>query len=283
MLNSSTSSDFLFEKISPEIVLKIEAQIREIEEQEHVHIFFACENGSHAWGTASASSDYDVRFLYVHPIEWYLSIDSAEKKEVVEKKVSPEFDFSGWDFRKALRLLYSANPSLQEWLRSPLIYHEFIEVTSPLKILSSQFFRVKTCMYHYLHMAQGNFRAYLQGDQVWIKKYFYVLRPLLAIRWLEQKQEMPPIEFMHLVELVQDQKDLYHEILKLLDMKKKEALLEKGTPLPNIATFIQKEFQRLEKFVFPTESPLALPSIELLNQFFCQILYKIWTPPPLLP
>ncbi len=55
-------------------------------------------------------------------------------------------------------------------------------------------------MNHYLHMAKGNYREYLQGDQVKIKKYFYVLRPLLACEWIERYNSMPPIEFDRLVD-----------------------------------------------------------------------------------
>jgi len=40
-----------------------------IENQENITILYACESGSRAWGFPSKDSDYDVRFIYVHPMK----------------------------------------------------------------------------------------------------------------------------------------------------------------------------------------------------------------------
>ena len=91
-----------------EIIQEIESRLRQLEQQEKVCIFYACESGSRAWGFPSADSDYDVRFLYIHPKNWYLSID--DKRDVIERKISDLIDISGWDIRKALKLLRKSNP-----------------------------------------------------------------------------------------------------------------------------------------------------------------------------
>jgi len=97
------------------------SRLDQIETQHGVKILYACESGSRAWGFPSTDSDYDVRFLYVHPAEWYLSVD--EKRDVIERPLTPEnFDIGGWDLRKALRLFRKSNPPLLEWLGSPNIY-----------------------------------------------------------------------------------------------------------------------------------------------------------------
>jgi len=48
---------------------EIQTWLKDVEEEEQVRIFYACESGSRVWGFPSANSDYDVRFLYVHPLE----------------------------------------------------------------------------------------------------------------------------------------------------------------------------------------------------------------------
>lgn len=63
-------------------------------------IIYACESGSRAWDFASKDSDYDVRFIYAHPVDWYMSI--ANRKDVIEIPVDQELDISGWDIRKSL-------------------------------------------------------------------------------------------------------------------------------------------------------------------------------------
>jgi hypothetical protein len=45
-----------------------------------------------------------------------------------------------------------------------------------MRQLSARYFSPKSCLHHYLHMAEGNFRVYLHGERVRLKKYFYVLR-----------------------------------------------------------------------------------------------------------
>jgi hypothetical protein len=75
-------------------------------------------------GFESTDSDWDVRFIYVHPRDWYLSIDVEDKRDVIERPINDELDISGWDLRKALKLLRKSNPPLLEWLSSPIIYKE---------------------------------------------------------------------------------------------------------------------------------------------------------------
>jgi uncharacterized protein len=55
------------------IVEEIIRNLVEIKHEEQVEIIYACESGSRAWGFASADSDFDVRFLYIRPRDWYLS------------------------------------------------------------------------------------------------------------------------------------------------------------------------------------------------------------------
>lgn len=171
-------------------------ELRGIEQEENVRILYACESGSRAWGFPSKDSDYDVRFIYVRPADWYLSI--FEKRDVIERPISDRLDINGWDLRKALNLFRKSNPPLLEWLESPIIYRESHSIVEQIRQFSA--FSPKACMYHYLHMAKGNYREYLQREQVKLKKYFYVLRPVLACEWIEKYHTMPPIEFDRLVD-----------------------------------------------------------------------------------
>ena len=69
-------------------------------------------------------------------------------------------------------------------------------------------------------MAKGNYREFLKGDIVWIKKYFYVLRPLLAIRWFEIHPTRPvPMEFQKLVDACVDSAEVRSAIDELLTLE----------------------------------------------------------------
>jgi predicted nucleotidyltransferase len=97
--------------------------------------------------------------------------------------------------------------------------------------------------YHYSHMARGNAREYLFGEQVRLKKYFYVLRPLLAIRYIEQGRGIPPVEFERLVQAVAPA-ELRPSIERLLELKRSSGELGLGKPVPEIGAFIESELAR---------------------------------------
>ena len=112
----------------------IKANLAEIEARENVRIVYACESGSRAWGFPSSDSDYDVRFIYLHPLEWYLSI--VDKRDVIEDPITGQLDVNGWDLRKALQLFRKSNPPLFEWLNSPIVYLEKYSVASRRLLLT---------------------------------------------------------------------------------------------------------------------------------------------------
>gem|GEM_PF-5165270 len=98
----------------------IEEKLAQIAQEQQVNILFACESGSRGWGFASTDSDYDVRFIYVPRLSWYLCVEAG--RDVIEQPISGDLDISGWELRKTLGLLRFSNPTLLEWLRSPIIY-----------------------------------------------------------------------------------------------------------------------------------------------------------------
>ena len=102
----------------------IEQKLKEIEEKENVKIILAVESGSRAWGFASPDSDYDVRFIYVRETKEYLKLN--EIRDVIEWQLDETLDISGWDIKKALKLLYKTNPTLFEWFSSPIVYKKTI-------------------------------------------------------------------------------------------------------------------------------------------------------------
>lgn len=96
--------------------------LNQIEAQHNVKILYACESGSRAWGFPSPDSDYDVRYLYIRPVEAYLKL--FPERDVIEGPIDEIKDFVGWDLQKALKLLMKGNAPLIEWVRSPIVYKD---------------------------------------------------------------------------------------------------------------------------------------------------------------
>lgn len=189
-----------------EVILE---KLKAIEYQFDVRILCACESGSRAWGFASPDSDYDVRFVYVHKTDYYLSIDDL--RDVIEVPINDVLDINGWELRKALRLFRKSNAPLYEWLQSPIVYAADPTFVSEIKALMPRHFSPRAGMHHYLSMAKGVFESELSGEMVKLKRYFYALRPVLAAKWIADIKSVPPMDFKSLSVLMPEQ------ISKLVD------------------------------------------------------------------
>jgi Predicted nucleotidyltransferase len=260
--------------IAESVRTEILGRLAEVELSEHVRILLAIESGSRAWGFASTNSDYDVRFIYCRHEPWYLSVDLETKRDVLEYGVVDDIDLNGWDLRKALRLLWKSNPAIVEWLQFPIQYLSRGAFRSKALAALPSIYVPGKDIYHYRSMAKTNFRGYLRADRVPLKKYFYVLRPLLAARWVQAHNEAAPIEFEKLLSTIADHKELLSDIASLLDKKKSSAELDLAPPIPRINKFIEAELERLDALTPDVPSKRASP--ESLNMLFRSVVAEPW-------
>lgn len=168
--------------------------IKNIEDEKGVKILYACESGSRAWGFSSTDSDYDVRFIYSHPKEYYLSVFD-DRKDVIELPIDDLLDVNGWDLKKALALLFKNNLALFEWINSPVVYMD-LGVKEKLSNLVNFNFRKDRAHYHYFSMAKGFYSDHiLDKETPNLKKLFYCLRTTFACLWVDKFNTMPPVDF----------------------------------------------------------------------------------------
>jgi len=222
---------------------RIHKELDTIEATENLKILLAVESGSRAWGFPSPDSDYDVRFLYIRPRDNYLYLE--KRRDVYELPIDDVLDINGWDFDKTLRLLRSSNPTLFEWMSSPIIYKKHPEFDD-LMSSANEYFLSKPGIYHYLNMADGNYCEYLKGDMVKLKKYFYVLRPILACRHILRTGTPPPMLFKELVETQMD-KALIPEVEDLLILKEKTSEMGLAPKRQIINDYIDESLVCLKK------------------------------------
>jgi len=255
------------------MIAEIQKEILKLEQDNNIKIVYAVESGSRAWGFASTNSDWDVRFIYVHTYDWYLSVE--EKKDNIEFILPNDIDLAGWELRKALLLFRKSNPPLLEWLRSPIVYKEELSTAGQLRDAAAEYFNPKSCLYHYFNMARRNFEAYFKEGEVRLKKYFYILRPLLACCWIERTGEMAPMEFDMLVKAEILDEQLMHEINVLLEIKKSGEELDRGQRIPIIDAFLENRFEHFERYLkdfnFKNE-----PGYDKLNSIFRGTLEEAW-------
>lgn len=255
-------------EIENEIKIKIINRLHEIENEKNVEIIFAIESGSRAWGFESTDSDYDVRFVYKHELKWYLNV--LPKRDVIEYPIVDIFDYSGWDIRKTLFLLNKSNPVYFEWLRSPIVYIKNEKLYGILLKSSNAYFNNISSIYHYLHMARGNFRSYLQSDMVKTKKYFYVLRPIMACMWIAELDEPPPMEFEKLLQFVNYSSDFNEIVFELLERKRSGVELGEEKRIPIINDFIAEKLSYFENHT-KDFNPKDKPNSDLLDDILWEI------------
>lgn len=221
----------------------IKSKLKEIEEKENIRILHCVESGSRAWGFASPDSDYDVRFIYVRPEDFYLRLDKT--RDVIEWQLDDTLDINGWDISKALTLLHKSNPTLFEWNSSPIVY----KTTGQWKRISdiiNRYFVAKAGLYHYLSTAKGNYREYLKGETVRLKKYFYVLRPLLACKWILAEGTPPPMLFSTLMDKYLEEA-VVPDVKNLLNLKMSEPEISEGKRLDRVNGYIERSIQEIEE------------------------------------
>ena len=244
-------------------------RLLETESEYRVKVLLAVESGSRAWGFESPDSDFDARFIYVHERDWYLSID--EKRDVIEYPIVDDIDLNGWDLRKALRLFLNSKPAIVEWIQSPIVYREHGPFAAACRSLISEVYSCERGIYHYRSMAKTNYRGYLREKLVPLKKYFYVLRPLLSVLWLEAYSKPAPIEFGKLLHLIDGQTMLVADICELLERKRQAPEMGLAPQIASIHEFIEKELMRLDSIDYKAVySPNR--SVTVLNELFIRCL-----------
>jgi len=243
------------------------SELEKIKQQYGVRILHAVESGSRAWGFASPDSDYDVRFVYVHPAADYLRLD--EPRDVIEWKLDEVLDINGWDLRKALKQFARGNATLYEWSYSPIEYLSTPE-WDIIRKTAEAYFSEKAAVYHYYGTAMATYANYLSGERIRYKKYFYALRPLLAAKWIEQTHQIPPVLFDELMKMDMEP-ELRTAIEDLLERKKVTTEREMNPQIPAIQAFIQDELLR-QKAISNAMPDDRNTDWSALNQCFARII-----------
>ena len=238
--------------VAPEVRAHIEDKLAEVEAGEGVRILLAIESGSRAWGFPSPDSDYDVRFVYRHEADWYLSL--REERDVIERGIDErDIDLAGWDLRKALRLGLKWNPVLHEWLVSPVTYAAVDGFRDEALKLYLEFVDLRAIAHHYASQVRGQRRRNLGGGEIKLKTYFYVIRPLLSLQWVLRRHALPPMHMEALLAGSDLPGDVAEAIDRLIAMKRGTPELGSGAKIPVIDGWIEK----VERDLDPAAAPRA--------------------------
>lgn len=244
---------------------EIEAALSKIESDHDVRILFAAESGSRAWGFESPDSDWDIRFIYVRPIERYLSIDRT-RNTIERMDVAEDLDMSGWDLFKACALLRKSNPALIEWLGSPMAYRDSEGIHEAFRGLAADHVSLKSAGYHYSNMAGLIWMKHINDKtSIRLKKYLYAIRTIMCARWLFERGTFPPTRFADVLVGLDLSDEVREAISELLTVKMSAGERKMGERIPVLDEFMFAAFDKwriavksLAKSDFPSEPLDAL-------------------------
>jgi uncharacterized protein len=247
----------------------IEKYLEEICHKEQVSILLAIESGSRAWGFPSPDSDYDVRFIYARKRDDYLAV--FEQRDVIELPISGDMDINGWDLKKTLQLLFKQNTTVLEWCQSPIIYRQVEGFREDLLSFSDLIRKRVSFIHHYRALATRMYVDEVKGKELMkLKKYCYVLRPIMALRWFRVHPQLSRVPMT--MSALLDESQTPCQIRSLIEelIEKKRTIDESGLSprYPELDKFIEDEFELVEESLAQTEASAHGDVKELANTVF---------------
>ncbi|MGM0845222.1 MAG: nucleotidyltransferase domain-containing protein [Bacillota bacterium] len=248
------------------------SELKKIELEHEIRILYAVQAGSRAWGFPSAHSDWDIRFIYQHPLDWYLSLD--KKRDVIEKQAGGVLELSGWDLKKTMGLLNKSNPSILEWLQTEdkLIEDKyFCEKILPLQ---SMVYSPISCFHHYLSMSKTNWHKWKrQRDSVKSTKLtLHLLRGILCCIWIVEKKSFPSVEFSDLFHQTVQNPKIKEEIERIVGLKK-NGVEKIEVNSCSLSSFIDIKMNELGRDTSQLKQRQT-DSHQLVNQVFADLVKK---------
>jgi predicted nucleotidyltransferase len=244
----------------------IQSILSNISQKKNIRIVYACETGSRAWGFPSPDSDYDIRFIYVHDKDWYLSL--SQKKDTIEH-MDGDLDITGWDLKKSLTLLKKSNATLIERFQSPMEYYAAPGFKDDFKKLIENYYSPTAVFFHHHSLAKKFWEEIKDKEEFKLKSFFYLVRSLLSCNWIIQDKSVLPMHIEGLMQYTEQEiKDQLRALIKLKAGVGEKYLHEKEDILNE---WISEKFESLEKA--GQNLGVSRSDMGLLNEFFLKILY----------
>lgn len=260
--------------MSSDAVGQVDAILTGVRREHGVHIPWAIESGSRAWGFPSPDSDYDGRFIYVRPASQSLTL--WPRRDVIETPLIGDMDVNGWELSKAIRLMLKGNAVVIEWLQSPIIYHGEPWFRDVLLDFARGWMDRSRVSHHYLGLGRNQAARRLEGwEEIPLKKIFYVLRPAAALRWLRLHPGLavPPMHFPTLMRESEPPPDVVTLVAELIARKVETKEMGQGVIPPELMVFIQEEFERAD--TGPSAEAAPREAREAADELFVDITRRL--------
>lgn len=245
----------------------IKTILTEIESKNKIKILYACETGSRAWGFPSPDSDYDVRFIYMHERDWYLSL--SQRKDTIEH-MDGDLDITGWDLRKSLLLLRKSNAALIERFQSPIEYYAVDGFKNDFKTLVKRYYSPTAVFFHHHSLTKKFWEEIKDAKEYKLKSWFYLVRSLFSCMWIVSKRSVLPMNIKDLMKgMNEGWRSRINELIALKKTVGEKHLHPKDAKL-------NKRIAALMELMEKSKDNLKVNTTDMsyLNKFFLKMLDK---------
>lgn len=246
-------------------------ELKKIEKENNIKIIFASDTGSRTLSYSSEESDYDLRFIYIQKPENYLKLkegkDTIQKKVSIDNGIKTDFDFVGFDIKKALNLICSTNVQIWQWLFSSRVYIETVS-SNEIKKISADFFELKKFYHQYSGIISNNYKRKIKNQKE-IKSKYYIIALIRIASILKIEKELK-YDFSEGTE--ESYKNLPENISKKLKLMVSERKEGKETVVSDekLNEYIELKIEEFHKKA--DETATIDKNIEKINQFFYNII-----------
>jgi uncharacterized protein len=240
--------------------------LTQIEQKKNIKILYACETGSRAWGFPSPDSDFDIRFMYVHERDWYLSL--SQKKDTIEI-MDGDLDITGWDLKKSLTLLKKSNAPLIERFNSPIEYFGVAGFKDEFKKLIATYYSPIAVFFHHYSLAKKFWEDLKDKEEFKLKSYFYLIRSLLSCSWIIKDKNVLPMHIEGLMQYIDDDyKERLRNLIALKATVGEKYLHQKDEKLNEWILYLFEYIEAEKGNLLVNKADMGL-----LNEFFLKTLY----------
>lgn len=168
-----------------------------------------------------------------------------QARDVIEFPIEGDIDAGGWDLRKALLLALGGNAVIVEWAKSAIVYEEAEGFRRRLLDLVADIVDPAKVSRHYLGLARSHVAKIGSfSGEVKLKKLFYLIRPLVALDWMEQHGfiRLPPMNLVECLDQTEMPAAATDEIRRMIDKKSLTRELGLGLIPTDVARYLESRY-----------------------------------------
>ncbi|MFT8719170.1 DNA polymerase beta superfamily protein [Acetobacter sp.] len=255
-------------EVDPVIQDIVERALEEIEASLGARIIFAVDAGPRGSGTASADSPYQIRFVYVHRLDWYLKLTPGA--DSIDLPASDDFSLSGWDIRRLLKTIQTGDFAETGWLTSRAVYRSDADLLSRLVGLQRRAWRPAEEFRTRVEKARREASSWGLGVTLTTDQFLEAFRPAAEAHWIAEGKGPLPYDLQMLCADLNP--EVKNEVSQLLDYKKAHAASEPAPITSRSQLFMDNELPRLRNVQIPTgvpasEAPFDRVAADLIRRF----------------